>query len=417
MFFDPVWGPRHGKSGVGFIEAVPGKGKSYTAGVMAYNSFKIGYDVYMFDPTGAVLDLIELPDVAPYARHIDLSGAEAGVLNPYTLVPDPDPADFAEGEEHKLNQARAETRAERRDSTVDTLVGLLPERVAGQLSLLELAVSKVDDSVDGSPWNVVAELERAAPSRDGEHSVAAYGPAGLNLAVQLRAASEMKGGVLVFPTEGSTTAPRLASPARFTLVTMRDIDPPEGEPTTRQERIALTVLRLASRFTQRAMYADRKPKVIITDEVGIVGAGASAFKAFLNRASRDSRKRFTCLAMLGQNPSDLSGLGEDIANLVGWMLVGGMDSMKAATAACEALGVPLGHGYENTILNLDRGEWIMRDYKKRVELITVLGRHLPHVDAALATDPGQVDAEGPMTAVAMTGDEWDERRLAVGASA
>ncbi len=396
--FDPTWGPRHGLSGLGFIAAPPGHGKSYAAGVMAYACVKRGIRTTMYDPTGSVRQLLALRDVAPYARLVDISGAEAGVLCPYALVPDPDADDHLDADglldEDSYAMAMAEARAERRDITVDALIGLLPERQETAAIAIESAVAAVDDSVTANPWDVVVELERR------------HGDRGRAVAAQLRAAAQMKGGVLIFPRGGYHRVPQVhVTDAVLTVVTMQGIDPPQGEPQSRSERIALTVLRLAARLTQRAMYADKRPKLIISDEQGIIGAGSNAFTTFLVRASRDSRRYNACIALLSQNPSDLTSLTTEATNLISWAMIGGMSSVEAAEAGLDVLGVPRGFGYERTVVSLPRGAFLMRDYEGVIDTVEVYGEHLPALDAALSTDPGQAESPGSLMLVAATSED------------
>lgn len=388
--FDAVWGPSNGVSGFGVIAAPQGEGKSFLAGGLAYNTFKTGGRVVMNDPTGSVLPVIELPDVRRFARHIDLSGAHAGILNPYTLVPDPRRSDFGTDEAHC--SAVAEARAERRDLTVDALSGLLPGSNPVQHAVIEVGVSQVEDCFGQNPWAAVEAIARV-------------NDVGAAVASQLRAAAGLKGGVLIFPAADHVPDLDLAA-ERFTLVTMRGIDPPTGEPRSRAERIALVVLYLSSRLTQRAMYADKDPIFISTDEVGIIGVGEhNALRRFGVRGARDSRRYNASLLSLAQNPTDLTGLTEQATNLISWGGIGRMRSLDAATAGLAMLGVPLDHGYEHTVMSLQRGEFLFKDYAGVVDKLGVNFDHLPHLTQALDTNPGVARRSGARLLVDVFDDE------------
>ncbi|MGL5824775.1 MAG: ATP-binding protein [Nocardioides sp.] len=383
VMFDPTWGPRNRRPGLCLIQADPGGGKSTLAGVIAEASARRGYRVVIFDPSGPLARLCDLPHLAPFSRHIELDSAEPGTLSPYLLVPDPRREDFTS--EAKFAVAWREAEAERVDLMADTILELLPVQMltgkgSGEVvALVEDVLTGVGGAYGTNPWRVVEAFERTGDQL------------GRVIAQRLRVASRMKGGVLVFPRDnGPTHTTQLLGNEVLTVITMQGITPPDRdkkrEHFTRAERRVAPVLHLASRLAMRAMYQDKKPTVIITDEGGIITGGQSSFVSFLNRGARDSRKHNTCFAILMQNPADRQVLGAQVNNLIGCAFVGRMNR-EAAADALAGLGVPTGQGYEAALPSLGAGEFLMRDYQGRVERIQVDLDHLPHVLDALRTDP------------------------------
>lgn len=386
---DPQWGPRHNKSGLAFVGGGLGSGKSALAGAIVDDSARRGIRTICFDPSGPLANLTRLPHLAHVSRHIELSGAEPGTLNPYLLVPEPRRQDF--DTEAQWNAERRDADAERRDLMYDTAVMLLLPQVVntqpGVLTAIQSAVNACGGTYGMNPWRVVRFLEQQA----GENGLAA--------AAALREAAQMKGGALIFPEDSARDSVEDSIPdAVLTVITMKGLTtPPTDTPRehwNRQERMAVPVLHLAARYASRAMYADRDtPKTIVTDEGGIIAAGGSSFRSFLLRGSRDSRKHNTFFAVLGQNPGDAVQLSPEIHNLLGMAMVGRMEDEESAAAALRILNVPQGYGYEKVLTRLQTGQFLVRDWLGRVEKVQVDLAHRPTLLAALNTTPAAYDDE------------------------
>lgn len=383
LMFNPNWGPQNNKPGLSVIAATLGMGKSTLAGVIVEDAVDAGKQVVISDPAGSMAALCNVPHLAPYAQHIDLTGAEAGTLNPWLLVPDPRLEDFKGEGEWKV--AMREAAAERTDLAADALTMLLPTQVVvndhGTVAVLERAITQVGGAYGTNPWRVIRMLE-------------AMGEVGQACAEKLRAAAPMKGGVLIFPDDQTSqvvSGTRFETSALLTVLTSRGSVMPtteRREDWTRQERMSVLVMSLAGRYAARAMYANNAPKVVIVDETFISAAGGS-FKSFILRGSRDSRKTNTFFAILMQNPTDKDLIGKEIVNLTGTAFVGGMASEESARGALSLLGVPLGCGYERVMLGLEPGQFVFRDYLGRVGLIHVDLEHRSQetIDALNTTPP------------------------------
>lgn len=372
VYFDTHGGPRRNRSGMVLVAAEPGGGKSTLAGMLAEIEVRRGHKVVMFDPSGALAALCEMPALAAVSEHVPLSGAIPGTLNPYWLIPEPkfDQADSAKDHTTSLKEADKE----RREEMIDTLTSLLPEVKPTAERAITRAVNEVGGRYGTNPWRIVHKLEKSDSELERD------------LGSEFREAASMKGTSLVFPEDehAPTVLVDNRSDKLLTVMTMLGLDsPPADTPRadwTPRERKAGMVLHLAARYAQRAMYADKLPKSIWSDETGIIAGGQSAFRSMLTRGSRDSRKTNTLFGILSQNPQDLLDLAPQITNLVGAAFFGTIKDPEAAAAALKILGVPEGHGYEKALRNLsstddgedeESGHFLFRNWTDEVDEVYV----------------------------------------------
>lgn len=387
---DPTWGPRNSRSGLMIAVGTPGSGKSTAAGLMAYTSVLRGHRTIINDPSGPLAALTRMPQIAKVSRHLDLASAQPGILNPYAMVFDPDNGD--PDVTARWDVAVAEADAERRDSLIDTFLGLLDPKFAdsqGVLQRIETATQETEAHYGQSPWAVIDHLER------GDDTCR-------QIASTLTTVSSLKGGALIFPPRtGAGQDPTIdLDGAILTVITMRGLPTPTpGTPRStwsRSERMAQPVLALAGKYAARAMYLDREAKLIVTDELGQITGSGSGFKAGIARAAVDSRKHFTAYLAMGQTGAQVEAIGEEIMGLASVVIIGWMQSEESAARAVRFLGIPDGHGYEQYPLGFPTGrdvarQFLIRDARGRVGVVQVDLDHLPQLRETLNTDPGLAD--------------------------
>ena len=381
VFFDPTSGlmdPENNKSGLCVIGGEPGSGKSSLGGGIAESGVRRGHRAIILDPSGPLARLTTLPHLRKVSRHIDLSGAKPGTLNPYQLVPIPLRENYDTDTQHQ--DAIAEATAERRELMIDSIHGILSNPRPDYYGLLERAVSECPAEVTSNPWEVVHYLERKGGALERE------------LAGMIRQTQALKGARLIFPLEDAdASGVDDLTDVLLTVITMPGLTTPapgsDRAHWSRAERMSVVMLHLAARFAQRAMYADKHPKVIIVDEGGIAGAAGSSFQTFMLRGSRDSRKHNTFFALLVQNPADAVGLSPEINNLIGTAFMGRLTGSGPRKAGLELLNVTTGVGYEGVFGSLRSGEFVMCDYKGRVDTMRIDFEHRPDLHPALYTTP------------------------------
>lgn len=372
-------------SGLVPIVGALGSGKSVLAGLITYEAARRGITSVMLDPSGPLARLTELPELAPYARHIDLTTAPAGTLNPYAVVVQPRPEDYSTLD--ALGEARTLAAQDRKLLALDVATMLLPPALA-TASRTRLVLTEAIRATKGAPqtslWTVVEHLE--SQRDDLATDIAAY----------LRDMAEMPLARLFFPT-GPTTEP-VRDDAVLTVLTMPGLVlPPANVPRehwSTSEQMAVPLLHLASWYATRTIYGRPRAerKLVALDETHFLGEWGAG-RALFTRLGRDSRKWNTCVLAASQNPADV--LGMEVSNFISAAFVGRIEDQEVAADALRMLRVPQGVGYEGVLARLSPRsatntrsglrEFVMRDVDGNVDRMRVDLDHLPHVLHALDT--------------------------------
>jgi hypothetical protein len=383
-----------------------GSGKSVLAGLITYEAVRRGIRAIVLDPSGPMANLTTLPELRGQARHIDLTTAPPGTLNPYAVVAEPRAVDYPTDD--ALVEARTLATQDRKMLALDVATMLLPPGLA-MMPRTRLLLTEAVRATKGAPgtslWSVVELLEEQ--HEDDASDVAAY----------LRDMAELPLARLFFPT-GPAVDPEGVGDDVLTVLTMPGLVlPPSGvnrEHWSTSEQLAVPLLHLACWYATRAIYGRPRDerKLIALDETHFLadwGAGRSLF----TRLGRDSRKWNTCVLAASQNPKDV--LGMEVSNFISSAFVGRIEDEEVATDALRMLRIPAGVGYESVLSRLSpRGapgersrirEFVMRDVDGNVDRMRVDLDHLPELLDALDTtarprereleafSPGQNDPE------------------------
>ncbi|WP_449301280.1 ATP-binding protein [Pseudonocardia hispaniensis] len=388
-------------SGLTAIVGGLGSGKSFLTGLITYKTLRAGARWTVLDPSGPLAELTRLPELAPFARHINLLRADPGILNPYRVVAEPRPEHFADDEdpERSWRRERSLAAATRRRLVLDVLTGLLPYDVARlphtRIVLLR-AVREVGGAADRHPGQVIEALRRHA--RDGEEH------AGV-VADFLSERRELPQAALLFPDTSRDDPWSADRDYRLTVLTMQGMTLPRpGSPReewTDAESLAVELLNLASWLTQRTIYdADRNlRKGVALDETHFLSQVPTG-KVLIDRLARDSRKFNVRALFASQLAGDLLRVS-GFASLVNAVFVGRTDDEEAQAEALRLLKVPTGVGYEQLLGTLsprprhdDRPDdtprqFVFADGHGGVEKIRIdlEAPHLEHVREALDTNP------------------------------
>lgn len=402
-------------SGLTAIVGGLGSGKSFLTGTIVYKTLRMGARWTVLDPSGPLARLAELPEFAPFSRHINLLRADPGILNPYRVVAEPRVEHFADDDdpERAWRRERSLAAATRRRLVLDVLTGLLPYDVARlphtRIVLLR-AVREVGGSADRHPGMVIDALRRHA--RDGEdHSGV--------VADFLEERRELPQAALLFPDTSRDDPWHADRDYRLTVLTMQGMTLPRpGSPReewTDAEALAVELLNLASWLTQRTIYdADRNlRKGVALDETHFLSQVPTG-KVLIDRLARDSRKFNVRALFASQLAGDLLRVS-GFASLVNAVFVGRTDDAEAQAEALRLLRVPTGVGYEAMLGTLsprprhdDRPDdtprqFIFADGHGGVEKIRIdlEAPHLEHVREALDTNPdaSRVAQRGPTRSV------------------
>jgi AAA-like domain len=367
-----------------------GSGKSVLAGLITYEAVRRGITSVMLDPSGPLARLTELPELRDRARHIDLTSAPSGTLNPYAVVVQPRPEDYTTLD--ALEEARTLAAQDRKLLALDVATMLLPPALASA-ARTRLVLTEAIRATKGAPatslWTVVEHLE----TRDDDHAA--------DIAAYLRDMAEMPLARLFFPT-GPGTEPTSDENAVLTVLTMPGLVLPPGsvprEHWSTSEQMAVPLLHLASWYATRTIYGRPRAerKLVALDETHFLGEWGAG-RALFTRLGRDSRKWNTCVLAASQNPADV--LGMEVSNFISAAFVGRIEDDQVAADALRMLRVPPGVGYEGVLSRLSPRsttgvrsglrEFVMRDVDGNVDRMRVDLDHLPQVLAALDTTAAQ----------------------------
>src|SRR5262249_21391854 len=152
------------RSGLAVFVAEPGGGKSTLLGALGYLAARRGVQVTLLDPSGPLARLAAMPELAPHARVLNLTGSDQGTLAPYALIPTPMRGHFATGPigDREYEIAVSNARAERRMLVQDICSMLVPPQVAKEAStatLLRHAVRQVPAEESATLDGVVRTLQ------------------------------------------------------------------------------------------------------------------------------------------------------------------------------------------------------------------------------------------------------------------
>ncbi len=411
--FDMHYGPEVLQTpGLFPIVAEPGGGKSVLIGTLAYNAARAGQPTIIFDPSGPLARLAQLPELAPFSRVLDLSASKAGTLSPYQLVPDPTREAYTDHEvfnELEFERAMRRAAAERQQLMFDVLRMWLPStvlRLPGTDVMLRDALRRVADGskkrglrdTRTNPRWIIEQLEKlqqdAATEQQRELA--------RQIVEELRAAAEFPLGELIMPPHRSPIEDDEVEDKTLVIVTMPGLSPPpeavEREYWGSEERYTQPLLHLAAFFASKFIYARPRDvrKNVFLDENHLMGQWGSG-RAFFVRLSRDSRKWNTAIGAASQHPADHLSIGR-VDALMGSAFVGRLTKAATAMEACQLVQCP--EAYAPVIQALspkpregqtagETGEFVWLDPLGRLGKIRIDLDWHPALRAALQTTPGR----------------------------
>ncbi|MDV6310049.1 ATP-binding protein [Gordonia amicalis] len=431
------------KSGLTPIVGGLGSGKTFMAAICVYQMVRAGAHGVILDPSGPLSRLKLIPELTPFTRVYELTGARSqpGALNPYHVIRDPNPDDWDYNPDNDENfgtepdwdsrvaAARNRLAADRhaaeseRISTVVTVFRMMltPQtrglRTTNQV--LQRAATKVGGSIDHSALEPLEMIGRYAQERHSESVSEEFREAARAIFDELEAMRQLPSARVLFPPSGSTgRVPQAHGSDRLTILTMPGLQLPSDripeEQWSPEQRMAGPLMHLAAWLANRMIYDMPRwvRKVLFLDEnkyLKETGAGATLNQ----RINRDTRK-FNVRAFVGsQLADDFLGLtdgGDDQSALAYEVFVGDVGSSETAIAgALKLLGLPVGQGYEAVLRGIGGSEDQTHDEDVRasrrqgdrprqfvvkmgddIELITADWSnftHLAHVFDILRSDP------------------------------
>lgn len=352
------WNPWHDMdtqqvSGLTPIIGGLGSGKTFLMGTVAAQAVR-SLQAYctLLDPSGPLTELTKMPELAPYARGLELLDAPAGTLNPYSMISDPQRNRYSSGPagEAEWERDRDSAQAQRSTLVISVLTQLLPASIrrAGDVQQLLLqAVDRVGTGSNHDLGEVIAALKHAGS--EGERLAGSLGPI-LSTSGPAR--------LLL----GRPDSEQWASDTdRLLVLSTRGLSlPREGvdqQDWSIDEQLSLPLMHLAAWLAYRRVYQLPRsaPKLVGLDELRWLSMTATG-KTLITQFSRDNRKFRTRVLVAGQLASDVLRLGggaeSGLASLCHDVFVGRTIDEEAQGDALRLLRVPTGIGYESRLGDL-----------------------------------------------------------------
>lgn len=386
------------RSGLLLCAGELGSGKTVASSGIVYRTVMWGVPWTVFDPSGRLGALCDLPEMQGRAQYVDLLRGRDGELGPYRVVVEPVREHFDDENDYQI--AVEEAAAMRVNLCKDILTAVLPEqmrRTERSASVLTRAVARVGGAPSASAAMVLDELDLIARGEVERDLTQEYRITARDIHTELTTIAQTPKGRLIFPAAAPTETGSEGEPL-LKVYSLHGLDLPDAgsmdhAEETSDQRMSVALFNLAAWLTQRAIYLGDKNarKGLFIDEGHLLQAISSG-KSLIRKSATDSRKHNARIVLSSQNVTHFD-IG-DIGNLVGAALIGRTEDESAAAAALRVLGVKEDQSYMAVLGRLSQAprrgggrrkyrEFIFSDGRGAVErMVFDLHAH-PHVLAAL----------------------------------
>lgn len=338
VFFDTHTSVLNNGPGVTLITGKPGSGKTFLAQHLSAFDCLAGKIVVMLDPKGDFSSFAYLQDDLGDMSFWDLERGAAGLLDPFFMSDQPT---------EQLTLCI---------NVIDIFVGGLGR---DDIAILSPVIRDVIDDRNPSLLKVVDSLKRS----DKPHA--------RNLGAELELIRQLKFARLCF-APGKTRRAAVSLKEGVNIINLHGLALPRtSNPTDRDERLSSGVFYLLVDYIRRLMYEDtsKKPKTIVIDEAHSILSSDKGVEIVRSIALK-GRSLQCSILLITQSTTHLEGL--QIENTVSSHFAFATDR-KDATAIVKSMEAPLNEGLEDVLVNLNKGECLMKDWRGRHGFVNVIG--------------------------------------------
>ena len=331
------------------ITGAPGGGKSFAAFTLTYQMALQGVWTIYIDPKGDALPMADLPGLK--TRVLNLKDGNAGLLDPFSISPDP---------------------AIQKSLAIE-IIGLFLGGVGMMKTEQEIEISKAITAISSQPQpslNKVVDFLLASPNIEAQ-----------GVGHKLNLVRELPFARLCFAPNGSDT---ISASDGLTIITLLGLDlPPTSLPQdqyTNANRLAVAIMFLLTNYTRQLFMSSdpetqRRPKAIVIDEAWAVTATQQGLKLVLEVA-RMGRSLNTALILVSQNAGDFKGKGQgedeaSITNSVSTKMAFRAKAQQEIDNILDFFGLDITEGNREVISNLKNGECLIKDANNRISRVQV----------------------------------------------
>lgn len=327
------------------ITGAPGGGKTFAGLSMTYMMALQNIWTILIDPKGDALPMQHLPGIRDRVQVLDLKSGFDGILDPFTMSPDP---------------------ASQKLLAVEVVSLFLGGNLQpGEKNALMETIHTVSSHSIPS-LNKVVDMLLEHPEKDGRA-----------LGNTLRLIRDLPFARLCFAPNRNPDAKPLNPEDGLTIISLKSLDLPSSSKSsgyTTSNWLAIGIMYLLASYTESLMNgADQKhPKAVVIDEAWSITSTAQG-QNMIQRLARMGRSLNTAIICISQNAADFQSL----TNSMPYRLAFGTKDTDEIEAVAKFLGLEAGEngktleGNFKTIHGLSQGNCLMRDPEGRIQSVQI----------------------------------------------
>lgn len=342
------------------ITGAPGGGKTFAGLTITYHMALQNIWTILIDPKGDALNMVNLPGLKGRAQVLDLKHGFDGILDPFTMSPDPALQKLLAVEVVSLFMG-GKLQESAQSALMETIHLVANERVPSLYRVVDML------------------LESSEPGAKA-------------LGGTLRLIRELPFARLCFAANPNPDQKPLDPETGLTIISLKSLDLPATSDTTSyttSQWLAIGIMYLLASYTEELMNGvnQKHPKAVVIDEAWSITSTAQG-RNMIQRLARMGRSLNTAILCISQNAGDFQAL----TNSMPYRLAFGTKDSDEIEAVSKFLGLESGDngkalpGNYKTVEGLEQGRCLMRDPEGRIQSVVIDGWNRELFDA-INTNP------------------------------